>query len=176
MYNKYSVKWEMLILFLDRTSLGTTSRHCRARSIPVTKVTRRGIWKHFLNALERNPRLHLREMGCEIFPSKNFHHHFAKCPSSGVSTESGEVQSLDFSRPVKPTDNAFIESFNARVRAECLNAHVFESLEDAKNILTNWRSDYNKFGSHSALGMLTPEEFAALSQRNEVPVDQNISA
>ena len=83
---------------------------------------------------------------------------------------------LDFSRPGKPTDNAFIESFNARVRAECLNAHVFESLEDAKNILTNWRSDYNKFRPHSALGMLTPEEFAALSQRNEVPVDQNISA
>ena len=67
MYNKNSAKWEMLILFLDRTSLGTTSRHCRACSIPDTKVTRRGIWKHFLNALERNPRLHLREMGCEIF-------------------------------------------------------------------------------------------------------------
>ena len=48
-----------------------------------------------------------------------------------------EKVSLDFSRPGKPTDNAFIESFNARVRAECLNAHVFESLEDAKNILTN---------------------------------------
>ena len=87
-----------------------------------------------------------------------------------------EKVSLDFSRPGKPTDNAFIESFNARVRAEFLNAHVFESLEDAKNILTNWRSDYNKYCSHNALGMLTPEEFAALSQRNEVPVDQNISA
>ena len=83
--------------------------------------------------------------------------------------------SLDFSRPGKPTDNAFIESFNARVRAKYLNAHVFESLEDAKNILTNWRSDYNKFRPHSALGMLTPEEFAALSQRNEVPVNQNFS-
>ena len=87
-----------------------------------------------------------------------------------------EKVSLDFSRPGKPTDNAFIESFNARVRAECLNAHVFESLEDAKNILTNWRSDYNKFRPHSALGMLTPEVFAALSQRNEVPVNQNFSA
>ena len=45
-----------------------------------------------------------------------------------------EKVSLDFSRPGKPTDNAFIESFNAQVRAECLNAHVFESLEDAKGI------------------------------------------
>ncbi len=83
--------------------------------------------------------------------------------------------SLDFSRLGKPTDKAFIESFNARVRAECLNAQVFESLEDAKNILTNWRSDYKKFHPHSALGMLTPEEFAASSQRNEVPVNQNFS-
>ena len=87
-----------------------------------------------------------------------------------------EKVSLDFSRPGKPTDNAFIESFNARVRTECLNAHIFESLEDAKNILTNWRGDYSKYCPLSALGMLTPEEFAALSQRNEVPVDQHISA
>ena len=86
-----------------------------------------------------------------------------------------ENVSLDFRRPGKPTDNAFIESFNARVRAECLNAHVFESLEDAKNILTSWRSDYNQVRPHSALGMLTPEEFAASSQRNEVPVNQNFS-
>ena len=42
----------------------------------------------------------------------------------------------------KPTDNAFIEWFNARDRIECLNAHVFESIEDAKDILTNWRNHY----------------------------------
>jgi len=78
---------------------------------------------------------------------------------------------LDFSRPGKPTDNAFIESFNARVRAECLNANVFESLEDARNILTKWRIDYNRVRPHSALGMLTPKEFAESSQRNEVLAD-----
>jgi putative transposase len=66
---------------------------------------------------------------------------------------------LDFSRPGKPTDNAHIESFNARLRAECLNAHVFESLEDAEETLTSWRSDYNAVRPHSALGMLTPREF-----------------
>ena len=54
-------------------------------------MTRRGIWKHFLNALERNSRLHLREPGREIFMRKNFYYHFAKCPSSGVSIKSGEV-------------------------------------------------------------------------------------
>ena len=47
----------------------------------------------------------------------------------------------DFRRPGKPTDNAHIEPFNARLRAECLNAHVFESLEDAEETLTSWRSD-----------------------------------
>jgi putative transposase len=73
---------------------------------------------------------------------------------------------LDFSRPGKPTDNAHIESFNARLRAECLNAHVFESLEDAEETLTSWRSDYSAVRPHSTLGMLTPREFAELGQRN----------
>jgi transposase InsO family protein len=73
---------------------------------------------------------------------------------------------LDFSRPGKPTDNAHIESFNAWLRAACLNAHVFESLEDAEETLTSWRSDYSAVRLHSALGMLTPREFAELGQRN----------
>lgn len=73
---------------------------------------------------------------------------------------------LDFSRPGKPTHNAHIESFNARLRAERLNAHAFESLEDAEEILTLWRSDYGAARPHSSLGMLTPREFAELGQRN----------
>jgi putative transposase len=73
---------------------------------------------------------------------------------------------LDVSCPGKPTDSAHIESFNARRRAECLNAHVFESLEDAKEALTSWRSEDNAVCPHSALGMLTPKEFAELGQRN----------
>jgi putative transposase len=73
---------------------------------------------------------------------------------------------LDFSRPRKPTDNARIESFNARLRADCLNAHAFESLEDAEETLTSWRSDYNAARPHGALGMLAPREPAELGQRN----------
>jgi putative transposase len=73
---------------------------------------------------------------------------------------------LDFSRPGKPTDNAHIESFNARLRPECLNAHVFESLEDAEETLTSWRSDYNAVRPHSALSMLTPTKLAELGQRD----------
>src|SRR5262249_10739427 len=50
---------------------------------------------------------------------------------------------LDFSRPGKPTDNAFIESFNGKFRAECLNAHWFMSLDDARRKCEAWRRDYN---------------------------------
>lgn len=67
---------------------------------------------------------------------------------------------LDFSRPGKPTDNAFIESFNGRFRQECLNQHWFLSLEDAKLKIASWKEDYNKKRPHSSLGDKTPEEFA----------------
>lgn len=68
---------------------------------------------------------------------------------------------LDFSRPGKPTDNAFIESFNSRFRQECLNQHWFLSLEDAQEKVECWRQDYNEYRPHSSLGNRTPEEFAA---------------
>jgi putative transposase len=71
---------------------------------------------------------------------------------------------LDFSRPGKPTDNAFIESFNGRVRAECLNENGFLSLEDAKTKIDSWRDDYNTQRPHSALGNLAPREFASSGQ------------
>jgi transposase InsO family protein len=60
----------------------------------------------------------------------------------------------------------FTSVTHSRLRAECLNAQVFESLEDAGETLTSWRSDYNAVRPHSALGMLTPREFAELGQRN----------
>ncbi|WP_417339047.1 IS3 family transposase [Halomonas kashgarensis] len=68
---------------------------------------------------------------------------------------------LDFSRPGKPTDNAFVESFNGKFRAECLNIHWFLSLDDARQKIEAWRQDYNQLRPHSSLGWLTPEEFAA---------------
>ncbi len=65
---------------------------------------------------------------------------------------------LDFSRPGKPTDNAFIESFNGSFRDECLNVNWFLSLEDAKDKIQAFKEDYNHFRPHSALGNLTPVE------------------
>lgn len=65
---------------------------------------------------------------------------------------------LDFSRPGKPTDNAFIESFNGSFRDECLNVNWFLSLEDAREKIQAFKEEYNHFRPHSALGNLTPVE------------------
>jgi len=63
---------------------------------------------------------------------------------------------LDFSRPGKPTDNAFIEAFNGRFRAECLNTHWFLTLADAREKLEAWRSYYNEVRPHGAIGNKVP--------------------
>jgi putative transposase len=63
---------------------------------------------------------------------------------------------LEFSRPGKPTDNAFAESFNGHLRAECLDCHWFASLEEARQTIEAWRIDYNTERPHRALGQETP--------------------
>ncbi|KUL31195.1 transposase [Chlorobium limicola] len=73
---------------------------------------------------------------------------------------------LEFSRLGKPVDNAFIESFNRTVRDECLNDNWFLSLEHARKLIEEWRVDYNTNRPHSALGGLTPAEFAAQFEEN----------
>lgn len=71
---------------------------------------------------------------------------------------------LDFIRPGKPVENAFIEAFNGRLRDECLNVHQFTSIEDARAKIEAWRIDYNQRRPHSSLGHLTPNEFATQRQ------------
>jgi len=68
---------------------------------------------------------------------------------------------LKLIQPGKPTQNAFIESFNGRFRDECLNDHWFTGLADARVRIGLWRRDYNEHRPHSALGYQTPAEFAA---------------
>jgi putative transposase len=63
---------------------------------------------------------------------------------------------LDFSRPGKPTDNAFIEAFNGRFRAECLNSHWFMTLDDARSKLEDWRRYYNEERPHGSIGQRPP--------------------
>jgi putative transposase len=68
---------------------------------------------------------------------------------------------LKFSRPGRPVDNAYIESFNGSLRDECLNTNWFLSIEDAREKLEAWRRDYNEFRPHSSLGNMTPAGFAS---------------
>jgi len=63
--------------------------------------------------------------------------------------------------PGKPTQNGFVESFNGRLRDECLNEHLFTNLKEARQIIEEWRIDYNTNRPHSSLNGLTPNEFAA---------------
>ena len=71
------------------------------------------------------------------------------------------VQNRHMTTAALPTDNAFIESFNGRLRQECLNQNWFLSLADARETIENWRQDYNEYRPHSSLGQQTPSEFVA---------------
>jgi putative transposase len=85
---------------------------------------------------------------------------------------------LEFICPGKPVDNSFIESFNGRLRDECLNVDTFFDLGDASEKLTRWQLDYNQVRPHSALGDRSPEEFvdwqqsSAASLRTAWPANQ----
>lgn len=77
---------------------------------------------------------------------------------------------LDFSRPGKPTDNAFIESFNGSFRDECLNVNWFLSIEDAVDKIQAFKDDYNGFRPHSSLCGLTPNEAVQNYQETRNPL------
>lgn len=72
---------------------------------------------------------------------------------------------LDFTCPGKPTHNGHIESFNGRLRDECLNMQQFLSIEDARIKIEAWQHDYNHCRPHSSLGHLTPREYVEQGQR-----------
>lgn len=70
---------------------------------------------------------------------------------------------IAFSQPGKPTDNAFAESLNGTLRDECMNAHRFTSLADAKQQIERWRVQHNENGPHRALGEVPPAECTQLT-------------
>ena len=76
---------------------------------------------------------------------------------------------IAFSRSGKPTDNAFVESFNETFRAECLAAHWFTTLAEARQLVETWRGEYNESRPHRALGEKTPNEFA-----NEIAASRDL--
>ena len=79
---------------------------------------------------------------------------------------------LHYIAPGKPTQNAFIESFNGKFRDECLNDNVFGTLSDARRIIEDWRVDYNQNRPHRSLGQLTPNEFASEHVHSLAPLQQ----
>jgi len=80
----------------------------------------------------------------------------------------GNKVTLDFSRHGTPTDNPFIESFNGKLRDECLNIHWFLSMDDAQEKLDRWREEYNHDRTHSSLNDLTPAEFIRSHQNRQI--------
>ena len=76
---------------------------------------------------------------------------------------------LDLPRPGKPTDDAFIESFNGSFRAECLNASWSLSLEDARTKCEAWRTEYNEVPAHGSISHKTPIELAKTPSQSWLP-------
>ncbi len=72
---------------------------------------------------------------------------------------------LNFIRPGKPIENAYAESFNGRLRDECLNTNWFINLKNAREIIEDWREDYNQVRPHSSLNNQTPVEYANAAVR-----------
>ena len=83
--------------------------------------------------------------------------------------------SLEFIRPGKPSDNGHIESFNGKLRDECLNQTAFVSLADARDSLERWRRDYNRERPHSSLNWMTPEEYGKMHQPYSPTGNTNLS-
>ena len=77
---------------------------------------------------------------------------------------------LNFIRPGKPVENAYIESFNGKMRDECLNQNWFITLKDAREVLEAWRIDYNEFRPHSSLGDLSPVEYINKTEKTLIYV------
>ena len=93
------------------------------------------------------------------------------CNALKVWAENNGI-TLEPTRPGKPTDNGHIESFNGRLRDECLNQHIFESLGDAREKINEWMEDYNTVRPHGALGWLAPAAFREKNLNNQ---DINLS-
>ena len=77
--------------------------------------------------------------------------------------------------PGKPIQNAYVESFNGKLRDECLNEHDFISLEEARSVIAVWRDQYNRERPHKALAWRTPEEYAATLATTTKPKSLHLS-
>ena len=134
----------------------------------------RGSATFLLGGGRNGPATGLRRTGCTQDPALRQRHGFVTKPLDQWAF--WNKIALDRSRPGKPTDNAFIESFNGGVRRELLNPSYFETIEHARRAARVWRTEYNEFRPHSMLANKTPKEFAAALQNQSRSRFSNDSA
>jgi putative transposase len=130
------------------------SRECLATVVDTSLGGMRVVRELDLLTAERAlPRMVVSDNGTEI----------TSCTVLRWATGRLEWHSIE---PGKPVQNAFVESFNSRLRDECLNEHVCLTLAEARETIEAWRYDYNHLRPHSSLAALTPIEFAMLKESN----------
>jgi putative transposase len=146
----WAMDWMHDELFDGRRIWVLTIADTGSRLCPVMRVCRAATAMEVISALEEArervglPHTIRVDQGCQ-FTSKEFD---LWAYTNGVT--------IDFSRPGRPTDNAYAESFNAIVRLECLGQHWFMALDDAREKVEAWRAEYNEVRPHSAIGDRTP--------------------
>ena len=131
----------------------TYTRECLAldvdTSFPSPRVTR------VLDSVSATRGLPER-IRCDNGPELTSRHFLAWCVGRRIA--------LEHIQPGRPMQNGHVESFNGKLRDECLNVSWFRNLFDARRQIRNWRKDYNESRPHSSLGYRTPSEFAVLAQ------------
>jgi putative transposase len=127
------------------TVVDTWSRVC-----PVMRVCRSATAMEVIDALERARRQYGLPKAIRVDQGSQF-----TSKELDLWAYTNHI-TLDFSRPGKPTDNAYAESFNATVRLECLGRYWFLDLDDAREKVEEWRLEYNEVRPHSAIGDRTP--------------------
>jgi putative transposase len=141
------------------------SRECLACIVDTSLSGRRVVRE--LNAIaERRglPCMVVSDNGTEL----TSHAVLAWCRDTGVEWH--------YIAPGKPQQNGFVESFNGRLRDECLNEHLFPSLAAARRIIEAWRTDYNTVRPHSSLGGLAPAEFTDRPRQGHMDTEAKLSA
>ena len=138
--------------------VGDFSRECLATAVDTSLSGVRVVRELERLTLERaTPKVIVSDNGTEL-------------TSVAVPRWAADRVGWHYIQPGKPVQNAFIESFNSRLRDECLNELVFTSLAEAREIIETWRYDYNWYRPHSSLGARTPREFA--DQQGDGPLEQ----
>ena len=139
-------------------------------AIYTRKLTDEGLEQDFnsLDAQREACAAYIRSQASQGWSELTSHAVLAWCQDTGVEWH--------YIAPGKPQQNGFVESFDGRLRDECLNEHLFPSLAAARRIIEAWRTDYNTVRPHSSLGGLAPAEFTNRPRQGNMNTEANLSA